>query len=438
MAFIGETCKRCKKEPTTLLSRKDTFCDGCFIRFIRGKQRKQMQNEKFKVKFNEKVVKPRVLLDMKNSNESYVLLDILISMLEEQLSQGPKALRGFDLIVCIINDSKTKEYQVELETIKQYYTNEELERLGLKFVNINVDSFVTNNTLEHLELNLKNFQTSRILNKQGLKIENYDDLLSQISDKSTREDIINIIHEDIIIQTAKDEDCSIVLKSHSMTKMAIDILSNTIRGRGPEIPIQSSDSYIGTFEIMHPLRDVLNSEIKMYANIKKLNELSPILDITSTISDKSTKNKTVDEMVTEYFDTLEVEYPETVSTVVKIGAKLANPKDIKHESISKCEICKVPIYHDPKEWLEKITVLDCVGPQNEEEEANLRRYLDSIIDFTEETSETIGQSKDENVNLCYGCMITLGVSEVKDFQWPQRPTREEILAEYILEDDDDE
>lgn len=435
MPELGDICKRCKKEQTTVVSRKDTFCENCFIRFIRGKQRKQMQDDKFKVKFNDKISRPRLLLDMRNNHESYVLLDILISMFNEQLSQGPKAIRGFDLIVCIINDFKDKEYQVNLKSIYKYYTEDELVRLGIDFVNVDVDSFVADNGLETLRLDLQNFQTYIVENiPNSDRIQTYNELLSQIADKSTRDDIKSIIHEDLIIKTARDKNCSIVLKPNSMTRMAVDILSDTIRGRGAEIPIKSTNKYMGNFEILNPLRDVLNAEIKMYSNIKKLNDLSPILKLKSSISDVSTKNKTVDDMVTEYFDTLEVEYPETVSTVVKIGAKLTNPVSSNTEKTNNtCEICKVAIYHDPKKWLEQITVPGHIGPQNEEEEQNLKRYLDSVV--SDSNANEIEERESKPVNLCYGCMVTLGVSEVRDFQWPNRPTREEILSEYILSDD---
>lgn len=436
MSGLGDICKRCKKEPTTIISRKDTFCENCFIRFIRGKQRKQMQDDKFKVKFNDKVSRPRLLLDMKNNHESYVLLDILVSMFNEQLGQGPKAIRGFDLIVCIINDFKDKEYPIDLKAIYEYYTEDELNRLGVEFISIDVNSFVSDNEIENLKLDLQNFQTYMVKNSTNSnEIKTYEELLLQLTDKSTREDIKNIIHKDLIIKTAKDKSCSIVLEPNSMTKMAVDILSDTIRGRGAEIPIKSTDKYIGSLEILNPLRDVLNSEIKIYSDVRKLNELSPILKLNSTISDVSTKNKTVDEMVTEYFDTLEVEYPETVSTVVKIGAKLTNPinSDDDKNRENCCEICKVPIYHDPKKWLEQITVPGHVGPQNGEEKNNLRRYLDSIANDPRENE--LNELASAHVLLCYGCMVTLGVSEVKDFQWPKRPTREEILAEYILDND---
>lgn len=429
MGEIGDLCKRCKKETTSLASRNDTFCEGCFIRFIRGKQRKQMQDEKFKVKFRADQDKPKLLLDLKNDHESYVLLDIMLSMLAEQLTHGPKANVGFELVVAVINDCK-KGYQVDVSKIKELYTTEELERLGITFIEVNVDDFITNNKLENLKLDLQNFQTFVSDGIKGSAIKTYQELLNQIADKTTREDVSRVIHDDLIISTAQENQCSIVVKPHSMTQMAVEILTDSISGRGAEIPIKSQDAYIGTFDIIHPLRDILYSEIRMYANIIKLNELSPVLKISSSISDVSTKSKSVHTMVTEYFQTLETEYPEVVSTVVKIGAKLGNPSG-KPES--RCEMCKTPIYHDPKAWLEQITVDGFVPPQNEEEEANLKRYLESIVDVDEETVDV----EQTETKLCYGCMVTLGVSQVKDLQWPQRPSREEILAEYILTDDDE-
>lgn len=411
------------------MTRKDTFCESCFIRFIRGKQRKQMQDDKFKVKFKESDDKINMLLDMKNNHESFVLFDSLVSMLQEQLTQGPKAVRGYNLTVCIINDNLEAE-NLDVVKIKQYYTEEELERLGIQFIVVHPDFFVLKNSIEKLRLNLEHFEIKNL--KAELEnpcIKSYNDLLNQVEDKSTREDIVSIIHDDLIISTAVENKNSMILKPNSMTTMAIDILSDTIRGRGVEIPRRSDEFYLGEFKILYPLQDVLHSETKMYTQAKKLNLLSLALQKNTQISDKSNKNKTVYEMVSEYFLTLEEDYPDVVSTVVKIGGKLATPKP--DTAKSHCEICKNPIYHDPKQWLEQITVPGCVPPQNEEEEANLKRYKDAVTD----EEEAVQDDSAPAVKLCYGCMVTLGVSNITDFEWPQRPTREEILAEYIIDDE---
>lgn len=244
---------------------------------------------------------------------------------------------------------------------------------------------------------------------------------------------MHIIREDIWIQTAREKKCTILIKPDSMTQMAVEILSDTIRGRGSEIPLKTQEVFIGDFEVIHPLRDVLNSEVKMYSRALSLDNLSPILQQTKSVSDVSTKNKTVREMVNEYFASLEVEYPETVSTVVKIGAKLGNSSG--SQQIQHCKICKVPIYHDPKQWIEQITVPGSVPPQTEEEFANHQRYLDSINGAETEEDAQNDSNQPEEVKLCYGCMVTLRVSNVFELQWPSGPTEEQVLSEYVLDDD---
>lgn len=428
MAVIGDTCKRCKREPTTLASRNDTFCENCFIRFIRGKQRKQMQHEKFKVKFSDKEERVRVLFAMNNDHQSYVLFDILVSMLAEQLTQGPKAMRGFDLVVCVINDGMP----IDISKIIEHYTTVEINRLGVEFVNVNCDSYVQKGNIERLKLNQQTMQTYVVPDTRDKQLT-CEQLLEQIVDKSTREDLIHIIYEDIWLQAAQEKKCTVLIKSDSMTQMAVDILSDTIRGRGSEIPLKTQDMLIGDVEVIHPLRDILNSEVKMYSKALSLNNLSSVLQQNKSISDVSTKNKTVGEMVNEYFASLEVEYPETVSTVVKIGAKLGNSSDSLQVQL--CKICKVPIYHNPKQWIEQITVPGSVPPQTEEEFANFQRYLDSINSIENQVDTDNDSNKPEEINMCYGCMVTLRVSNVSELQWPCRPTDKQILSEYVLDDD---
>ena len=387
-----------------------------------------MQDEKFKVKFSRKKERVRVLFAMNNDHQTYVLFDILVSMLAEQLTQGPKALRGFDLIVCAINDGTP----VDFSKIMEYYTTEEINRLGIEFVSVDCDSYVQKGNIERLKLNTQTMQTYALPDTRDNSLT-YQQLFEQISDKSTREDLMHIIREDIWIQTAREKNCTILIKPDSMTQMAVEILSDTIRGRGSEIPLKTQEMLIGDFEVIHPLRDVLNSEIKMYSRALSLDDLSPTLQQTKSVSDVSTKNKTVREMANEYFASLEVEYPETVSTVVKIGAKLGNSSD--SQQIQHCQICKVPIYHDPKQWIEQITVPGSVPPQTKEEFANLQRYLHSIngAETQEETENDYNQP--EEVKLCYGCMVTLRVANVSELQWPSGPTDEQILSEYVLDDD---
>ncbi|GMF14164.1 unnamed protein product [[Candida] boidinii] len=150
-------------------------------------------------------------------------------------------------------------------------------------------------------------------------------------------------------------------------------------------------------------------------------------------------------MSKEYFQDVEITYPEVISTVVKIGSKLTTPQ-IDEESFNatqndgtfrNCVVCYQPIYVNIKNWLEQITVLDSAPVVTEEEKENLQNYLNLPIPNIDSIDSNNSHSVMESV--CYGCLVDLGEKSGQPFTWPiRRPTKEEILKEFILTDEEDE
>lgn len=61
--------------------------------------------------------------------------------------------------------------------------------------------------------------------------------------------------------------------------------------------------------------------------------------------------------------------------------------------------------------------------------------MDSQSELQQTTLEDIS-NHGEQVQLCYGCLITLNSAHVSEFSWPVRPSKEDIINEYILTDDE--
>ncbi|OWB68886.1 hypothetical protein B5S33_g4493 [[Candida] boidinii] len=461
-SLIGTPCKRCKVEPTVVESRNDNFCKQCFIRFIRGKQRKHMNDEKFRAKYGKDPVEidsrtPRVLLSLSIGKSSLVLLDVVFSLLLEQ-SKMPRSHIGFKLTIAIIDDSDlfTLDSNNKLtplkyiELIKQFYGDEFLNDLDINFKIINSNNFTLNSN--DLQKKIKiNKDYEAVTNDADNGIMSSNDLINQFSHLSTREDFSQIIVRELVLRTAVSLNCNVVLFGHSMTKLAVDVLALTVRGRGSEINSQLNDGIVkfcGTdIEIIHPLRDVLETEINSYCDQADLNKLlqSDESGDTQVKIKKSSKNKTISEMSKEYFQDVEITYPEVISTVVKIGSKLTTPQ-IDEESFNatqndgtfrNCVVCYQPIYVNIKNWLEQITVLDSAPVVTEEEKENLQNYLNLPISNIDSIDSNNSHSVMESV--CYGCLVDLGEKSGQPFTWPiRRPTKEEILKEFILTDEEDE
>ncbi|ODV94197.1 hypothetical protein PACTADRAFT_51076 [Pachysolen tannophilus NRRL Y-2460] len=427
-------CSRCKIEESLLVTRKEAFCSSCFTKFISNKQRKLMSSDKFKVKYGKQVNEiHKVLLCLSFGRSSLVLLDIIINLLKEQRSIH-RGRQGFKLVV-----------------------------IDIEFKILNIDSFLSGSyDFERIKL-FKDFNSMII--KDGSSLDEkfpqtVQELLSKCSSNSSVEDLLDIIYNELYFNTCKSEDCHTMIFGHSMTKLAVDILALTIKGRGSLVNQRVTDG-IHTYqkyqvEVVHPLRDVLDSEIDKYLDLNNLMQFCDNNNDTNTTLaiKKLTKNMTIGEITRRYFDTLDKDYSETVSTVVKIGSKLIDPISEKNDEkddnngIQFCKICNCKIFKNPQAWLNRITVEEPFPITNDEERAAYEMYKEAALQISpdnleeeEEEEEEEGVPQKEPISLCYGCLVTIGGVPKEGLDWPVRNQEtQEILNEYILTDngsDDD-
>lgn len=432
-------CLRCKTETAILISRKEKFCKDCFIRFIRGKQRKQMQDEKYKVKYGkneENSPVQKVLLTLSCGVSSLVLVDVMTSLLKEQFDMH-KGKQGFELVLLNIN-----EY--ELKALDRY-VKDVLEQLVQRFKPINItykilslESYVLDQSL--LEKIVLNGDFSAY--SQSIRHDR-DYTLSEVLDlcpnKSSLEDLLTIIYDELILRTACLESCETILYGHSMTRIANEIIALTVKGRGSSIYQTVSDHLVNfrnkDYRIMFPLRDVLFAEILAYSKLSELDTFA--IESTKPVS-KITKNMTIRDLTTNYFNQLDATgYASTASTVVKTGDKLGAPKFEEDSSI--CQVCGTEIHQDPKEWLRRITVNKAAPLETEEEKEYAEQYK-KASSLIEESSST---QRKTPINICYGCTVTIsGIKNESGFIWPikypMNNEEREILNEYILTDDEDD
>ncbi|KAG7663487.1 CTU2 [[Candida] subhashii] len=445
------SCQRCKTTPAILISRKEKFCQNCFIRFIRGKQRKQMQDDQYKVKYGplaEKLGKQKVLLALSGGRSSLVLLDVIASLLQEQYA-AHKGNQGFELVIVNLDeyelDSLNKKVQDVIPELLERYNP---VKLTLKVLSLN--SYVDQGTLQKISLNHE--FTGFISSINNSKEYTLSELLDLCPSKSSAEDLLTIVYEELILRTAYKEGCQTVIYGHSMTRIANEIIALTVKGRGSIIHKAIADhteKYLDKeIKVLFPLRDVLYAEILAYCELADLNKYL----IESTIQkSKITKNLTIRDITTNYFKQLDATgYASTASTVVRTGEKLGAPKD--EQVLAHCQVCGVEIYRDPREWLRRITVNDPAPVETEEE----REYVE-LYKRTFGTGQE-GEIEGDPVSICYGCIVTLGgVKQESGFVWPiksheveagdnkelqwiyrnDEQEKQKILDEFILSDEED-
>ncbi|KAH3676152.1 hypothetical protein WICMUC_002174 [Wickerhamomyces mucosus] len=430
-----QICSRCKAQESVTVSRKEAFCKPCFIRFVSGKQRKQMSSDKFKLKFGDNFEVERVLFPISFGSSSIVLLDILISLINEQLT-NPRAKLGFDLNILFIDDTKIERYENELSTLisnlKSHYRTEDLP---IKFTILDINSFVSNKKLLNKILINPEYESFR-LNEKTEKYE-VKELLNACANRASKHDLLQLITKSLILDFARANNLSTILWGHNMTTLAEEVISLTVKGRGSEIYARLTDGEVDLdegykVENIHPLRDISKNEIITFIELQDLSKFT-LLPAIRPIN-LMNKQKTINEVVSGYYEVVDHEYDNIVSTVVKTGTKLAEP--VKKFHGNHCSICSSKIYNEPKDWLRDITYTSNKGPQNEIE-------LELFNDWKELNQNLLKELDNPNnkpIDMCYGCIVTISSSNKAALKWPileERKSKDDILAEFIIDDEED-
>ncbi|CCG20606.1 Ncs2 protein [Candida orthopsilosis Co 90-125] len=434
-------CQRCKEESAILKARGEYHCKECYLRLVRGKQRKQMSSEKYKINYKKSTLGQleKVLLAFSGGISSLVLLDVLGNLLLEQ-QQTHIGLQGFEIVVVNIDEKELSSLDKEVMSILPELLTR-FKPVKISFKTVSLDSYVDLNSLK--EIRIENDFTS-LANAVDAQSCTFIDLLSRCPNKSSVEDLLTIVFEKLLLQAAYDEGCGTIVLGHSMTRIANEIIALTVKGRGSSIHrliSNRTENYNDKdIDIIYPLRDLLFAEIDEYA---VLSDLKKYEVYSKVVKSRVSKNLTIRDLVSNYFTNLDVTgYSSTASTVMKIGQKLGSPESKPNTN---CKVCGVEIYQDPKGWLKMITVNEPALIETEEERNYLEMYLSSVEHNPNRSFNG------ENIDLCYGCITTLNGVRGEDFVWPIEPelnlkyreasneaNKKQVLNEFVLTDTEDD
>jgi cytoplasmic tRNA 2-thiolation protein 2 len=152
---------------------------------------------------------------------------------------------------------------------------------------------------------------------------------------------MQILQRRLVVNLAKEHNCEAILWGDSTTRLAERTLAETAKGRGFSLPwiVADGDSPHRT-QFYYPMRDLLSKEIEAFASL-----VAPQLDDLILAEEKkpavSTKNTTIDELMKQYFESVERDYPSIVANVVKTAGKL---ELVPLSGIDKqCELCEMPL-----------------------------------------------------------------------------------------------
>ncbi|KAG7195252.1 cytoplasmic tRNA 2-thiolation protein 2 [Scheffersomyces spartinae] len=433
-------CSRCKTEPATVCARLDSYCTPCFVRFIRGKQRKLMKGEQFKAKHASKqsLGEPqKVLLAFSGGVSSVVLFDVLASNLEEQMAnKGTRGQQGFELIVVNLDETIVKSIDKKVRSIIKDLISL-YPTVSIQYLILPLHAFVADkSSLAKLSLTSEFGVKLQDIDTAAAAATTFESLLLTVSSKSAVEDLLAVVQSQLLLQTAYQEKCQTLVMGHNTTRLANEIISLTVKGRGGIIHKDIADHkehFKDTqIEILYPLRGVLQAEIDAYAKLTGLDvHVAKYTEIKSRVN----KNLTVNDLSTQYFRTLDLlGYGNTASTVLKSGEKLGEPRGT---AISHCRMCGEDIRLPPRTWLNNITTNEGVPLETEEELRNLEafnREYPSISNGVQDNSAAAGVGV---VDVCYGCTLSLQAAK-PTLVWPVRHNEKDIINEYVLTDNEED
>lgn len=169
-------------------------------------------------------------------------------------------------------------------------------------------------------------------------------LINSLPTATARADVLSTLKTRLVVEHAKSVRCQSILWGDSTTTLAEKTLAETCKGRGFSLPWQVADGRSPSGIYFHyPLRDVLKKELVSYIDLADTTLSSLIHEPSpgATQASTSSKNTTIDDLMKQYFESVEENFPSIVSNVVRTSGKLEVPAGA--EGDPNCGLCDMPV-----------------------------------------------------------------------------------------------
>ena len=285
--------------------------------------------EAFRVRNADPNHQRKLLIALSLGASSVTLLHILDHLLKTQLSKTGRT--GFALnIVFIETDNETSDQDL-LSKVSQAYPDYSVTSLPLHDVFRLVP-----------ETDKLSDLVPPSIGESLAPAEKLRHLFESLTSATARSDVVSTLRTRLIVEYAKSIGCEGIVWGDSTTKLAEKTLAETAKGRGFSLPWQVTDgpSPFGlTFN--YPLRDLLKKELVSYVDIVEKHLSSLVIESSPTQASMSSKNTTIDDLMKQYFESVEENFPSIVSNVVRTTGKLeAMPTSAEMPS---CSLCRMPV-----------------------------------------------------------------------------------------------
>jgi cytoplasmic tRNA 2-thiolation protein 2 len=292
---------------------KLTLTRKCFCQYVTTKAIKRM--ETYKMRGSVKVAR-KLLLPLSFGPSSASLLHILDGHLQGQYDRMNRA--AYELFVVhidqYVDEKDRKDSEALLEKYKARFPRHTYISLGL-------EEALRLESIDWKSLNLPILPEDESEKPATERLQN---MIGSMPSPTSRTDIIATLLTRLLVDVAKKNACESILFGESTTRLAEKTLTETAKGRGFSLPWQVSDG-MSTYGVgfNYPLRDLLKKELVTfsYLTVPPLTDLIVQQESSSNIS-ASSKNTTIDDLMAQYFETVEKDYPSIVANVVRTSSKL--------------------------------------------------------------------------------------------------------------------
>ncbi|XP_066273775.1 cytoplasmic tRNA 2-thiolation protein 2-like [Branchiostoma lanceolatum] len=388
-----KNCVRCGKAAVLVVQTSAAFCRECFLNYFTHKFRSGLGKTR--------VVQPgeRVLLAFSGGPSSAALLHLVKRGMEEgtqkkRLRIEPGVvfidegciIQGFDvdqrqqalqIVSKIAEDSGFPVYRVMLEDfMSEHSTEADLP------VTVSNCAETSQDTTEDVERQVKTLSTD------DSSADRLKRLFEQAKSLTAKEDLLQMLRSKLLVKVARMHGYTKVMVGDSGTRLSVRIMANIAQGRGSALPLNTgfADDRHGDVVIVRPMRDFIAKEISMYNTICQLESV-----FLPTLSTRAAEKASIGHLTEAFISGLQVNFPSTVSTVFRTGAKLCVSQDPENmpEGHERCAMCKAPLDTGQQ------------GP------------LQSSVYKTSGASEDDNKCVATGPELCHGCSLT--VADFGDF-----------------------
>jgi cytoplasmic tRNA 2-thiolation protein 2 len=289
--------------------------------------------ENFRIR-NSTMENPRLfLLPSSFGISSVVLLHLLDSQLQGQIGRMNRT--GYGLLVVHVNVPSAAPTGIYMKRLQEEYPRHTYFHVDLAEIFDYPNSILEAPGISELSPALS------ALSGQASNQDKLDRLLDSLPSATSRTDMLGILRTRLLVEIAKKRGCEGIMWGDSTTRLAEKTLAETAKGRGFSLPWQLSDGASPHGLIFrYPLRDLLKKELAAYASLATP-PLTPFIIPEQVPQPFTSKNATIDDLMTNYFESVEESFPSIVANVVRTSGKLSAHQPF--DGGERCTICEMPI-----------------------------------------------------------------------------------------------